>query len=59
MAVVGAAMELVAGFGRHGNGKEVGWVGLDKAGGPIHRTGTSDFVNCMRAGMGDEFATSR
>ena len=59
MAVAGAAMELVAGFGPHGYGQEAGWGGLDKAGRPINRSGTSDFVNCMRAGMDDEFATSR
>jgi hypothetical protein len=58
VAVAGAAMELVAGFGRRGYGKEAGWVGLNKAG-RLNRSGTSDFVNCMRAGMDDEFATSR
>jgi hypothetical protein len=43
VAVSGAAMELVAGFGPHGNGKEVGWVGLDKAGRLIPRTGNERF----------------
>ena len=55
---MGAAMELVAGFGAHGNGKEVKWAGLDKPRSPIHRSGRSDFVNRRQAGVVHEFARS-
>jgi len=58
VAVVGAAMELVAEFGAHGNGKEVGWAGLDKPRSPIHRSRRSDFVNHTQAGVVHEFARS-
>jgi hypothetical protein len=51
-------MELGARIGLDEQGKEAGRPGLDKAGRQIDLSGTSDFVNCVQAGIGHEYATS-
>jgi hypothetical protein len=58
VAVAAAAMELRSPIGLHGWGKEAGRTWLDKTGRPIYQSATSDFVNCMREGIGEEFASS-
>jgi len=58
LAVVGAAMELGSPIDLHGCAKEAGRAGLDKTGRPIYQSATSDFVNWMREGIGEEFASS-
>jgi hypothetical protein len=59
VAVVGAAMELEVRFGLRESDKEAGRPGLDKAGRQIDLSGTSDFVNCVQAGIGYKVATSQ